>query len=155
MTTKPYDQNSPQPKPNLLDALLIDIDGTFKRGSFPIFRFSIQDAFSTNETESFQRRGQKVKGMSATSVYNVLLTDYLVSIPSVSVAPQVTLPLAKTAGFYKIYAFSDASGSAASTSITILAREGDVINGDYTYPINTNWGSVRLYCSGGSSWSTY
>lgn len=117
--------------------------------------FSVKERFVVNDTETKMDHGQKIRMVSVPSVYSAVLNDFLVHVPSVAVAPTITLPPASVAGFGKVYVVKDASGSAATTTITIAAREGDVINNDYTTSINTNYGSVRLYVGGGSAYFTY
>lgn len=113
----------------------------------------VKDFFRFNDTEAVTLKGQKTGVATATSAYEALLTDFFITVPSVVLTPSVTLPTARLAGIGKLYLIQDISGSAASTTITVYAREGDVINNDYTTAIASNFGSVKLCATGTSSWT--
>jgi len=97
------------------------------------------------------RGGQRVNIVNPPSIYDVKVSDFLIAINNLGVAPILRLPKAKNA-YRQTYVITDAFGSAAATTITINAREGDVINSESTILINTNFGHIKIYASGSSTW---
>lgn len=111
----------------------------------------VKDYFTVDDVNTVTNRGRKINVTRGHSAYTALLTDTLIVVPSVAVAPTITLPEASTAGIGKVYMIKDISGSAAATSITISRSGTDTINGDTSTSINTNYGFVGLF-SDGSNW---
>lgn len=115
----------------------------------------VKDKFNVTEAETQQLHGEKVNRTPATSVYKVLLTDYLIAITNLGVAPTITLPPTNLAGIGKIYVVKDEAGGAATTTITVrptFTAEG--IDGAASFSITGNFNSISLYCNGGS-WFVY
>lgn len=80
--------------------------------------------------------------------YTVLVTDLIVAYTTLTAARTVTLPAAATAGARKVYIIKDEAGTAATNNITIDGNASEVIDGSTTKIINTNYGSVTIYCNG-------
>ncbi len=118
----------------------------------------VKDFFTVNDHEASLNRGQKIHittfNSTITSTYTAQLSDFMVLVSSVAVPPTVNLPPSKLAGIGKYYVVKDASGSALSTTITIAPNGTEVIDGDTTKVINSNFGVARLY-SDGSNWFTF
>lgn len=114
-----------------------------------------KNAFSVNDKETSIQQGQKIKATNPnSSLYSILLTDFLLSVNSLGVAPTLTLPKASLAGRGKIYIVKDEVGGASSTTITISAASGETIDGATTTTLTTNYSSKSLYCNG-TSWGVY
>ena len=117
----------------------------------------IKDKFNVNDTEAHNKIGSKVNlhviQQADSATYNILLTDFIVDISNAGVARTINLPKASLAGFGKVYIVKDSSGSISSTTITVTPNGTELINGDTSYVISTNFGSVGLYCNG-SNWLT-
>lgn len=144
--------------PNQFKELIIEIDGTVKRAGIPLSAFGIKNVISADDQETVLKQGQKIKltqlvsGAEA-SLY-ARLNDYNITIKDVVVSRGVELPKSSVAGVGKLYVIKDMSGSAASTTITIAAVDGESIDGEPTQSITTDWGVKRLV-SDGSNWFSW
>lgn len=108
----------------------------------------VKDFYTFNNVEASFKKGRRIGMTFAPSLYTALLTDFLILVQSVSVAPTITLPPAKIAGLGKIYIIKDVSGSALSTTITIARTGTDLINGDTGSSIATNYGFLSFFTDG-------
>lgn len=86
--------------------------------------------------------------------YTTLGTDFLVSYTSLSAPRTVNLIAAATFAAGSILIISDASGNAGTHTITVDGNASETINGATTATITTNYGSLRLYCTG-TAWITF
>lgn len=114
---------------------------------------NVKNLFEVTDTERITRHGQKINLSVANSLYTLKLTDFFVGVRSVSVAPTLTLPSARTAGLGKVYIIKDLSGSASATTITISRSGTDTIDGDTSTAINTNYG-FKGFFTDGANWFT-
>lgn len=109
---------------------------------------NIKNQFSINNIEAHNKIGSKINGKNVDASYQIQLTDFLVSVTNVGTARTITLPKPSVAGPFKVFIIKDASGSAATTTITIAPNGTEVIDGDTTKVINANFGVVGLYTDG-------
>jgi len=113
---------------------------------------NIKQNFKVNDVEAQNKIGSKinVKTIAAgdLAAYSVLLTDFVIAVGSVGTAKTITLPKPSVAGLGKVFVIKDASGSALTTTITIAPNGTELINGDTTLLINTNFGVVGVYTDG-------
>jgi len=145
----PLPQNIPQvPNPDFQSA------GNVLRTDKSLF---IKDKFNVNDIEAHNKIGSKINlhiiQQADSATYNIQLTDFIIDISNAGVARTINLPKASLAGLGKVYIVKDSSGSISSTTITIDPDGTETINGDTSYVISTNFGSVGLYCNG-SNWLT-
>jgi hypothetical protein len=108
----------------------------------------VKDFFSVAGDEVKNTKGHRIGLTNCSSVETLTISDFFAVVPSVSVAPTITLPRAQTAGIGKVYIIKDISGSASATTITISPQSGETINGDTSTSINTNYGFVGLFTNG-------
>ena len=83
------------------------------------------------------------------TTYSVLYNDNLVNMTNTA-ARTVTMPEVVTThswGIGQVWTIVDAAGTAGTNNITINARGTDTINGASSYVINSNYGSVTIYCT--------
>lgn len=106
---------------------------------------NVKNQFIVNNIEAHNRLGSKINGKSVDASYRIQLTDFLISVTNVATARTITLPSPTVAGPFKIFIVKDASGSAATTNITISPNGSEVIDGDTTKVITSNFGIVGLY----------
>jgi hypothetical protein len=148
----------PPKQPNQFEELFIELDGTFKRGGFPVDDFIIRDKLNVSGREVHMLRGQKgrvteiVSGASNT--HSTSLDEYFIAIKDVTISRGIRLPEASLGGVGKIYVIKDMSGSAAATTITIAPLDGETLDGEPTQSITANWGIKRVL-SDGSNWFTW
>ena len=87
----------------------------------------------------------------AAATYNQLLTDSILSVTYTATgACTIDLKTAQTTNG-RVIVIKDAGGLAATNNITITTEGSQLIDGAATKVINTNYGSVTLYCNG-SNW---
>ena len=115
--------------------------------------FVIKKSFYISDYETSILLGQKVGFRGFSSDYTALATDYVIGIATTTAAYTLSLPPASTAGVGKVYIIKDIGGSATSNNITIDGYGSELINGQTTFPINTNYDSVGLICNG-ENWFT-
>ena len=143
--------------PIRLKALDVELDGTLKRGGFPIHELKISNNFSATEKETKFFRGQKFARTPFStlngSVYSAAVSDYLIGVTSLSYAASVGLPRPKDVGTGKTFIVKDEVGSAGSTTITIRSAGEETIDGASSATITQNYGSKALY-SDGANWFT-
>lgn len=135
-----------------LDNILQDFESSPSQTSLKK-DLSVKNLFVVNGVERITRHGQKINLSVANSLYTLKLTDFFVGVRSVSVAPTLTLPSARTAGLGKVYIIKDLSGSASATTITISRSGTDTIDGDTSTAINTNYG-FKGFFTDGANWFT-
>ncbi len=98
--------------------------------------------------------GQRRKRTTTAISYTALLTDYIIGVTNTGAARTITLPPASEFGDGFILIVKDESGGAGTNNITIDADGSETIDGATTKVINTNYGAVRLYCTG-TAWFTW
>lgn len=113
----------------------------------------VKKTLTANDNEVYQGLGQRwaFNGRSTTVI--ALLTDYVIGIASTTAAYSVNLPKASLAGLGKAYIIKDIGGSATSNNITIDPDGSELINGQTTFPLATNYDTVRVICDG-TQWYT-
>lgn len=87
---------------------------------------------------------------AVTTTYTVLTTDELIANTNILTAYTITLPACSAVLPGKVYYFKDEGGTASLGTITIATNNASTekINGASTYPINTNYGYLRVYNTG-------
>ena|SRR3990167_6409157 len=119
--------------------------------------FNIKDRFFINDIEAHNKIGSKINvtliTQALSSVYSISLNDFIIAVRDVGVSRNIRLPKASSAGLGKVFIIKDASGSALTTTITITPDGTEVIDGDTTKVINTNFGLTGLYTDG-ANWFT-
>lgn len=115
----------------------------------------IKDFHNFTDTEAYLGKGQKIKIKYFKSgddpTYNILLEDYFIGVTDTIISRTVKLTNPNLAGIGKLYVISDLSGSALSTTISITPFSTELINGDTSTAINTNYGTIRL-TTNGTNW---
>lgn len=92
--------------------------------------------------------------VEGTSAYAASATDGTIGM-SFTGNKSVTLPKISTLGLHasqKAFTIVDRSGTAETFPLNIHAASGDTILGDTYFAINSNYGSVKLFCVGGDTW---
>ena len=100
---------------------------------------------------SQQNGGQMAKRTATSTSYTALQTDYIIGVTSTAAARTITLPAAATVGAGWTYIIKDESGGAGTNNIIVDGNGAETIDGAATQAINTNYGSMNLYCDG-SNW---
>lgn len=90
---------------------------------------------------------------NATTTVNVTANDQMVLCTSTGGAVTVNLP-AVSALAGKTLIVKDAGGDATANNITVDGNASETIDGAETKPIATNYGALRLYCTG-TAWVTW
>lgn len=91
--------------------------------------------------------GLGLKNVVSAVSYTALTTDVIIGITDTTAARTVTL-YAASGNAGKILIVKDQSGAAATNNITIDGNASENIDGALTKAINTNYGSMTLYCDG-------
>ena len=86
------------------------------------------------------------------ATYTIVDADNLLHITYTSTAAvtALTIPTAQALVGRKII-FKDAGGNASTNNITIVTEGGELIDGQATYVMNSNYESITLY-SDGTNW---
>ena len=74
------------------------------------------------------------------------------SITGANAAISLILPLASSVSNGKIVHIKDEGGAAVTNNITIVAQTAEKIDGESSYVINTNYGSVTLVKNTSGPW---
>ena len=118
---------------------------------------NIKNKYQVTNNEVISQLGHKVKlhiiKQADSATYTALLDDFIVAVADAGVARTINLPKASLAGSGKVYVIKDASGSISSTTITIDPDGSELIDGDTTYVVSTNFAKVGVYCDG-ANWFT-
>lgn len=115
----------------------------------------IKEVFGVTNTESFQKKGQRFgRTVVSSATYTTTVSDYLMGITSLSLAPTIGLPRPSLVGIGKTFIVKDEVGGAATTTITIRSAGEETIDGASTSTITTNYGAKSFYTNG-SNWFTY
>lgn len=112
---------------------------------------TVKDFFTVNNIEIFGKIGRKLGIKNASGDYTALLTDFFITVSQVATSTVITLPKSSLAGIGKVYIIKDISGSALSTSISVVPFTGETINGDTSTSIATDYGKIGLFTDG-SNW---
>ena len=94
--------------------------------------------------------GLKVKAVITATNYTTLATDVIVGVTDTTAPRTITLIAAATVGNGAVLTIKDQSGAAGTNNITIDGNASENIDGALTKVINTNYGSVTLYCDSNS-----
>jgi hypothetical protein len=89
------------------------------------------------------------------ATYDLLLTDYIVSVTHTTTAAvtSLTLPTAQ-AVTGRVVVIKDAGGNASANNITIDTQGSETIDGASTNVISTDFGAISLYTDG-TNWFTF
>lgn len=109
---------------------------------------NVKNQFTVNNIEAHNKLGSKINGRTTNASYQIQLTDFLIAVTDVATVRTITLPKPTVAGPFKVFIIKDASGSAATTTITVSPNGTELINGDTTTTISTNYGSIGVYTDG-------
>lgn len=126
--------------------------------SAPNLAFTAKDlvvkrTMTVTNNEVYQGLGQRWAFSGRSTTVTALLIDYVIGIASTTQAYSVNLPKASLAGRGKVYVIKDIGGSATSNNITIDPNGSELINGQTTFPLATNYDTVRVICDG-TQWYT-
>ena len=110
-------------------------------------KFSPMTAGVSTITGSISMNGGMIQKRTPTAIsYTVLVTDVIVAVTSTTAARTITMPNAGLVSGQR-WTIKDESGGAAINAITI-AGNGATIDGVANQVMNTNYGSVDIYCNG-------
>ena len=85
------------------------------------------------------------------ATHTIVDANYLMHITYTTTGPVViTIPSAQ-AVLERQITFKDAGGNASTNSITIITESSELIDGQVTYVINSNYEAITLY-SDGTNW---
>jgi len=98
--------------------------------------------------------GLSLERRTTATNYTVLATDYYIGVTNTSSARIITLPASAASGNGKVVIIKDESGGAGGNNITVAGNGTDQIDGASSKTINSNYGSLRLICSG-TGWFSY
>ena len=110
--------------------------------------------FGNTTGRSIQQGCQSYKRTASATDYTAKVSDFIIAITNTGAARTVNLPPVASAGVGTVYIVKDESGGAGTNNITIDGDGSETIDGATTKVINTNYGAVRLYCTG-SAWFTW
>ena len=79
--------------------------------------------------------------------YTVLSTDFIIGVNTTSVAATINLPSVSSTNVGRTLFIKDETGNAFTNTISLLAASGETIDGDSTFVIESDNGSVMLYCT--------
>lgn len=86
---------------------------------------------------------------STAITYQILVTDYIVSVTDNSAARTISLPTGASVGIGQTFVIKDAAGTAGSANaITIDTAGAETIDGASSVQITTNYGSMTIYYNG-------
>jgi hypothetical protein len=91
------------------------------------------------------------KYLNATT-YQILTTDFILSVSSTNNAVTLTLPASTTtnSGFQLI--IKDKNGVSETNNITIAGKGSNTIDGGSTAVLNSNYSSITLTSDGANNW---
>lgn len=116
---------------------------------------SFGETVRTSGNNTILRRGQVINRTSvSSSVYSTTMSDFLISVTSLTTGVTIGLPSPGLVRTGKTYVVKDEVGGAGTTTITIRSFGDSNIDGSVTTTITTNYGAKRLYSSG-TEWFTY
>lgn len=113
----------------------------------------VKDFFVANNNEVRMLRGQMIARRANSGNYTCAVSDYLIAITSLAVAPSIGLPSPSLAGVGKTYRIKDEVGGAATTTITVRSDKEKLIDGAASTTLTTNYQS-KLFYTDGSNWFT-
>lgn len=108
----------------------------------------IKKTLIANNNEVYQGLGQRWAFSGRSTTYSALLTDYVIGIASTAAVYSVNLPKASLAGTGKAYIVKDIGGSATSNNITIDPSGSELIDGQTTATLATNYAAYTVICDG-------
>jgi hypothetical protein len=103
----------------------------------------IKDFYTFDDSEFFNRRGEKLNIKIVTTDYYIKPDDFIIGVVSTTAARTVYLPPTTLVGPGKHYIIFDAGGSATSNLITVNGN-GYKINGESTKGLSTNYKSMDV-----------
>lgn len=109
---------------------------------------NIKNQFTVNNVEAQNKLGSKQNIKFVDASYSVQLNDFIIGVSNTATQRTITLPKPSVAGFGKVYIIKDTSGSATSTTIAIAPNGTELINGDTSAGVITNYGSLGFVTDG-------
>jgi len=79
--------------------------------------------------------------------YTVTSTDFIIGVNTTTVSPIITLPSVSATNTGRTLFIKDETGNAFTNIITLVAASGETVDGDSTFVIESDNGSVMLYCT--------
>ncbi len=113
----------------------------------------VKNFFIVDDNEAQFLRGQRINRKAMFGNYTMSVSDFLLGITSLAVAPSIGLPNPTLVGLGKTYIIKDEVGGSATTTITVRSDGEKTIDGSSSTTLTTNYISKRFY-SNGSNWFT-
>ena len=114
------------------------------------------DKFYIGDNSSWTELGREGNITTVnTSTYDLLITDYILSVTYTATGPvtSLTLPTAQCIE-RRIIHIKDSGGLAGTNNITIDTQGAETIDGNATKTMNTNYEAISIY-SDGTNWYIY
>lgn len=116
-------------------------------GADPAFTTTPTIAGNTTISGSLTMNGGMIQKRTATAIsYTVLVTDVIIAVTDTTAARTITMPNSGLVAGQR-WTIKDESGGAATHAITISGN-GANVDGAASQVMNTNYGSVDIYCNG-------
>lgn len=113
------------------------------------------DRVVVTDTTTFINTGLRTRLTHVTDAnYTALLSDSIIAFTEVTAPRTLNLPAVATAGLGRVYVIKDQTGNAGTHNITVDPAGTELIDGVATRVINTNFGSIHIYCNG-VGWFTF
>lgn len=100
---------------------------------------------SATSSKWITSKGLRKNITTITGTYQVLVTDEVIIVTTLSASFTITMPASPTTG--DTYIIKDGTGSAGSKNLTI-AGNSNTIDGSSTFILNTSYGAITLIFSG-------
>lgn len=128
-------------------------NGDFELQSPSILRtnkdFAIKQVFSITDQEISSLNGQRFKRVAVSGSSNTIsMSDYLIAVTALAVAPTIGLPHPSIAGNGKTFIVKDEVGGAGTTTITIRSEGERTIDGASSSTLVTNYQAKTFYSDG-------
>lgn len=79
--------------------------------------------------------------------YSVLSTDYIIGVDTLSTPITITLPSVSSTNAGRTLFIKDETGNGFTNNITILPASGELIDGDTSFIMQSDYGSITVYCT--------
>lgn len=79
--------------------------------------------------------------------YTVTSTDFIIGVNTSTISSTITLPSVSATNTGRTLFIKDETGNAFTNIITLVASSGETVDGDSTFVIESDNGSVMLYCT--------
>ena len=114
----------------------------------------LSDALSEETRETFFGNITNIGSTSSVVTVNLSLDDLIIAANHTDDEAVVLQLMSAQTTSGRMIIVSDTDGNAGTNNITITTESTEKINGQDSYTINSNYGSIRLY-SDGANWFTY